>query len=66
MVVVVGMSFVFYLGRAAEYIWLCASQGHHRVASPRFKLKTKVFLVALLISFGLLAQMVPGGQHPKP
>ena len=35
---IVGTSFVFYPGRAAEYIWLCASHGHHRVASPGFEL----------------------------
>ena len=66
MVVVVGTSFVFYPSRAAEYIWLCASQGHHRVAFSGFKLNTKVFLVALLVPSGLLAHMVPGRQRPKP
>ena len=32
-----------------EHIWLCSSHGHHRVASPGFKLKTKVFLVAQMV-----------------
>ena len=56
----VGTSFVLYSGRAAEDIWLCASQGLHRVASPGFEIKTKVFLVALLVPSAL--DDVPTGR----
>ena len=40
--------------------------GPWRVTSSGFELKTKVFLVALLIPSKLIAQMVSGGQRPKP
>ena len=39
------------------YFWLCVSQGHHRVASSGFELKTKVLLVVLLVPSGLLAAL---------
>ena len=38
--IILGRHLFLCPGRAAEYIWLYASHGHHRVASPGFELGT--------------------------
>ena len=62
---IVGTSFVLSGQGRRIYFWLCAIQGHHRVASPGFELGTLTLAVALLVSSGLLFESW-GGHSVTP